>query len=121
MADIFLQKHMPIMLMCTNASSHMVDCWEFMGHIYLQSCLIILHELICIVGIYVPFEGHICCWYIYGNTIVNKCCSLLFFWGADLANGQLGICNQPAWSSLGLSLVPVYGTAGHIVDASEFI
>ena len=35
----------------------------------------------CYPLIYVAFEGHICCWYIYGYTMKNKSCSLviLFF------------------------------------------
>ena len=48
-----------------------------MRHIYSQSCLIPAHELICICCIYVEFEGCICCWHIFGNSMVNKSCIFL--------------------------------------------
>ena len=38
-----------------------------MEHIYHRHhCLISVHKLIGIPGIYEAFEGHICYWYIYG-------------------------------------------------------
>ena len=39
------------------------------------------HEVICTYAIFVIFEGHICCWHVFYNSIVNKCCSLLIFDG----------------------------------------
>ena len=45
-----------------------------------SSGLIHAHILIDICGIYVVFDGHICCWHIYSNSIVIESGSLLFLW-----------------------------------------
>ena len=37
-------------------------------------------QTLAICGISVVFQGHVCCWYIYGCSIVDKSCSLLFLW-----------------------------------------
>ena len=42
-----------------------------MRQMYEYCCLLGAHELICMCGIYVAFEGHICFWQIYGNSMVN--------------------------------------------------
>ena len=78
---------------------HIVDCSEFIWHSFLISA----HELIDIYHIFLVFEGHICCWHIYGNSMVLKvsvCCCFLglvsaIMWGlyADHSSSVVGqIC-----------------------------
>ena len=43
-----------------------------MRYIYSHSCLISDCEVIGICGIYVTFEGHICCWQMYAYNMINK-------------------------------------------------
>ena len=63
------------------------------------------------------YEGHIFCRHIHGNGMLGKSCIFLFL--ADLANGQLGLCNRTALSSaLALSSF-VYSIPGHRVHAFE--
>ena len=39
-------------------------------YIWIQVFLISACEVLGICGIYLAFEGHICYWYIYGNSVV---------------------------------------------------
>ena len=48
-----------------------------MRHIYRYGCFMSGHEPMCMYDTYLAFEWHIWCWYICGNTLVNKSCSLL--------------------------------------------
>ena len=52
-----------------------------MRHIFWPPCVISVHELICISGIYVTFDGHIGFWHICGNSLPKKCYSFLFTFG----------------------------------------
>ena len=77
MAGIYVKRHMPIIWnVCIPVSVLTllipVSSWGICSDI----CLISTHDAIGICGIYVTFEGHVCCWHIYGNSMVNK--SLLF-------------------------------------------
>ena len=54
--------------------SHFWLHWVHMKCIYWNSFWISSHELIFICGICVAFEGHICCWDIYGNSMVKRSC-----------------------------------------------
>ena len=45
--------------------------------IYADIVVSYAHEVNGIYGIYVIFEGHICCWHMYSYSMVNKvafCC-----------------------------------------------
>ena len=61
--------------MYTSAGGDNVDCSEFMWNIYTNIDVLYLHINIC--GIYVAFEGHVCCWQICGISMLNKSCSFL--------------------------------------------
>ena len=76
-------------------------------------------------------EGHICCLYMYGSSMVIKSCSLLFFfnlyvetvcttvvveWDIYMQCG-IYICSG-AYTYNGKSMYT--STSGHIVDFSEF-
>ena len=43
-----------------------------MWNVSIHSCLISAHEEVGICSVYVAFEGHICCWYIYSYSMINK-------------------------------------------------
>ena len=54
-------------------------CWlqaVDMRYIYWNSCLISAHILIGIVEL----QGNICCWHLYGSSMIKKTCCLLFFY-----------------------------------------
>ena len=50
-----------------------------MKYMYCHSCMISTCELIGICGIYMAFQRHICYWYIAGNSVITKGCSIYFF------------------------------------------
>ena len=50
-----------------------------MGYIYQHRCLISVHEIVGICGIYMVFEEHISYCHIYGYSMVNNSCSLFIF------------------------------------------
>ena len=80
--DIFVQGHMPIMwnICIPVVWSHYWLQWVHVRFIYLEHYLISVHEVVDICGIYLTFEGHVCWWHIYGNSMVIKSCNLLYFW-----------------------------------------
>ena len=72
----------------SSACSHIMDCSEFIWDIYTDIVVIYSHKVIGICGIYMAFEGHICCRHIYGYEMLNKvvvCCYFLLvcavMWG----------------------------------------
>ena len=49
------------------------DCTDFiLVIIHRYRSLISVHEVIGICRIFMAFEGHICCWHIYGYNILYK-------------------------------------------------
>ena len=34
--------------------------------------------------IYMAFEGHICCWQIYGNNMIDKSCKLFYLFTCEV-------------------------------------
>ena len=73
-AGIFAQGYMPII-----RNICIVDCSEFIWVIDLHSSLTFVHEVIGTSGISMAFEGHICCWHLYGYSMVNKVRVCWFF------------------------------------------
>ena len=51
-----------------------VDMW----YLYWYTTLIDACQVICACCLHMATQGHICYWHIYGNSMVNKSCSLLF-------------------------------------------
>ena len=51
-----------------------------MRHIYVYACLISAYEQFA----YVAFDGHVSCWNIYGNIVINKFLIFLLFRSAEL-------------------------------------
>ena len=62
--------------MYTSTSGHTVDCIKFILGVYTD---IVVSHLNKKSYWFVTFEGNVCCWHTYGNSIVNKSCNLLFF------------------------------------------
>ena len=57
-----------------------VDCSEFIQGIYANIVdSISAHEQIFVCGMYVTFEGYICCRHMYGNSKVKRSCNLFVF------------------------------------------
>ena len=48
-------------------------------YIYRHTFPINVHTVRCVCGIYVAFQGYICCSHKYSNSMLNKCWILLFF------------------------------------------
>ena len=67
--------------MFTSAPGHIMDCTEFILGTYTDAVVSMsVHKIIGICGISVAFEGHICCWHIYGNCMVNRVGGYLFIY-----------------------------------------
>ena len=69
MAGTFVPGHMSVMwnvCMLVLLVTLLIQ-WVHARYLYWNSCLICEHELICICGLYVTFERHICCWSIHGK------------------------------------------------------
>ena len=128
--------------MYTNACGQIIDCIRFTWGIYGHSHLICAHEIIGTCGMYMAFQGHICCWYIYGYSIVNKSFSWLFLSLTCIYSNMMSTyrltyrlhiileqgsihmrCVIHIWSGPYASNVKyMYSSApGHTVDYSKFI
>ena len=75
----------PIQLGCCIAGmystpSHMIDAKNLICGVYVLAYLPYKHVASFDWGIYVAFDGHICIWHIYYNSMWNKCCTMLIFW-----------------------------------------
>ena len=72
-ASIFVQGHMPIMLsVCITVPliTFLIPVSSY--EIYIDIFASFLQENKFAYIIYVAFDGHICCWHIHGNSMVNK-------------------------------------------------
>ena len=49
-----------------------------MWQVYWHTTPINACEIIWACGLYVTFQEHVCCWYIFCNSMVNKCCGIDF-------------------------------------------
>ena len=110
--------------MFTSAPGHIVDYIEFIRGIYLHRCLLCAHEVIGICGIYMEFKENICCWHIYGYSMV-KCKFQFVVFLLILSSGQISICN---WAVVSWSLcviivivVIVHGSSGYIIKGNNFL
>ena len=69
-----------------------VDYIEFILGIYTDIVVSSLHELICIHGISMAFEGCICCWHMHGYCMENKSCNLVFLFSTCRYNNVGSAC-----------------------------
>ena len=54
----------------------------------------------------VAFQGHFCCWHIYGNSMVSRICSLFkelnFLWNRTIFPGTQAFASPPDMASSGV-------------------
>ena len=81
---------------------------------------------------YVIFQGHICCWYMYGNRMVKRILSLLFVFSymcilyvdySSSTGGHIYAMVRHIFSGAYAYNVKCMSTSplGHIINCSEFI
>ena len=119
-----------------SSSEHIVDAIYFhIWHICWHTSSIDAHALILACGVYMTFEEHICCQHIYGSSMVNSCCILLFILiCAIMLDQYVGYSSSALWHICAILqaylfrgicqimwnvCIPVF--FGNIVDCSEFI